>query len=95
MVRINHLHFAGNVAFRGTSHREFETHITLLYSVLPCNFDSTSHGVVTEEDKGSRRVRSRRITFMTADVTQAILEISSDGVSAPIAEVACHAYGIL
>ena len=84
MVRINHLHFEGNVTFRGTSHGEFETHTTLLYSVIPCNFDSTSHGVVTEEDKGLHKVRSRRITFVTADVTQAILKISSDGVSAPI-----------
>ena len=40
-------------------------------------------------------VRACRLSFFPEDITQAVLEIIRDDISAPISEVACRANGIL
>ena len=95
LTRLTHLHFSYKTAFRGTIRGEFDTHVTSLSSVHPCNIDSTAHVVTTKEYEGSRIVCSRGIAFIPAYVAHAILETSPDGISASIAEVACRAYRLL
>ena len=47
------------------------------------------------EEEGLRVVHSRGLAFVPEDVAQAVLEVSPDGVVAPIAKVACCSYGLL
>ena len=70
-------------------------HVTSLSSVQPRYFDVTAHQVTTVEDEGLRVMRSCRLTIILADVSHAVLEVSPDGVAAPIAKVACRSYGLL
>ena len=95
LVKLSPLHFSYNTAFQGTSCRDFETHITSISSCHPRNFDTTTHEVATEEDEGSRIMRSCRIAFIPANVDRAVLEIIPNGVFSPITEVARLAYGLL
>ena len=69
--------------------------VTLLSSIHPRYLDATTKQVVAEEDEELRVVRSHRLDFVTADVAQAVLEISWDCITAPIAEVVCCNYSLL
>ena len=48
--------FASNTPFFGTDLEDFESHVTGLSSVLPRDFDTTSHQPVLENDEDSRKI---------------------------------------
>ena len=56
---------------------------------------ANTHKVAVDEDEGSRVVRSCRLAFVPMDASQTVLEIRPDGVTAPIAKVACRTYNLL
>ena len=95
LVKVNHLHFACNNPFQGTIRREFEMHVTLIYSFHPRYFNVTAHKVATEEADGTCIVHSHGINFVSANVARIILDISPNGVLSPIDKVAFREYGLL
>ena len=94
-MKLTPLHLDLNALLQGTGPIEFEAHVNVLSSVHLLDLYDTSHQVAAKEDNGLRDVRFRGRAFIPADVSQAVLEISPDGISAPISEVACLRYIIL
>ena len=89
-MKLTPLHFALNTSLWGTDREKFEMHITSISSVHPRDMDTTANQVTAEEDEGLRIVRSCGITFKSAEVVQAVLDIIPDSVDSPTSEVACH-----
>ena len=95
LVKLTPPHLALNLSFRGSDRVEFDMHVNSLSSTHPQEFDATSHQVAAVEDEGLRIVRYRGLTFVPADILQAVLEVILDGITTPISEVVCRSYGLL
>ena len=66
VVHLEPLLFASNFPFVGTSRLEFASHLSVLESSLPRDFEDTAHQVADmAEDEGACQVHSRGLAFVS------------------------------